>query len=173
MKRFLMLVAVAAVAGAMYVAAAPGSQRAAGPTAIQFAALKKQVAKLSKTVAALKKDEGKVKTLAIAEGQLLLACAKVAIPIDQYGDPTGQQGIAQGYRYSKVPVPTGAAGDANDVLTTGLDVAPSTDTGAAYFMVGDSTCSAQFGGTLREAAAKAGIRLPQASSQLPSFAAHR
>jgi hypothetical protein len=169
MKRFLMLVAVATVAGAMYVAAAPGSQQAVGPTAKQFAALKKQVAGLSKKLKALKTDETKVKTLAAAEGQLLLACAKGAIPIDQFGDSANQ---TQGYRYA----PAGKAGDPQltDVLTTGLDVAATTDTGAGYFMIGDSSCSAQFSsGTLRHAAAKAGVRLPQASSHLPSFAAHR
>jgi len=168
MKRFLILVAVAAVAGAMYVAAAPGSQRATGPTAIQFAALKKQVAGLSKKLKALKADETKVKTLAVAEGQLLLACAKGAIPIDQFGDSVNQ---TQGYRYA----PAGKAGDptTTDVLTTGLDVAATSDTGAGYFMIGDSSCSAQFNGTLRHAAARAGVRLPQASSHLPSFTAHQ
>jgi hypothetical protein len=54
MKRFLMLLAVAAVAGAMYVAAAPGSQQARGPTARQFKALKAQVAGLQKKVKSLK-----------------------------------------------------------------------------------------------------------------------
>jgi hypothetical protein len=48
MRQFLMLLGVAAVAGAMYVAAASGSQRSAGPTAKQFKALKTQVAALSK-----------------------------------------------------------------------------------------------------------------------------
>jgi hypothetical protein len=168
MKRFLVLVAVATVAGAMYVAAAPGSQRSTVPTTKQFAALKKQVAVLSKKLKALKTDEAKVKTLAVAEGQLLLACAKSAIPIDQFGDSVNQ---TQGYRYA----PAGkAAPTTSDVLTTALDVAATTDTGAGYFMIGDSSCSAQFSSaTLRHAAAKAGVRLPQASSHLPSFAAHR
>ncbi len=52
MKRFLMLLAVAAVAGGMYVAAATGSQQAKGPTAKQFKALKAQVAVLQKKVKA-------------------------------------------------------------------------------------------------------------------------
>lgn len=54
MRQFLMLVGVAAVAGAMYVAAASGSQQSAGPTAKQFNALKKQVATLSKTLKLVK-----------------------------------------------------------------------------------------------------------------------
>ena len=57
MKRFLMLVAVAAVAGAMYVAASPASQQAKGPTLKQFNALKKQVATLSKQVKTIVKPE--------------------------------------------------------------------------------------------------------------------
>jgi hypothetical protein len=48
MKRFLLLVGVAVVAGAMYVAASPASQQASGPTLKQFNALKKQVATLNK-----------------------------------------------------------------------------------------------------------------------------
>lgn len=61
MKRFLMLVGVAVVAAAMYVAASPASQQssASGPTLKQFNALKKQVAKLSKKLTAVK-DEADV-----------------------------------------------------------------------------------------------------------------
>ena len=54
MKRFLMLVGVAVVAAAMYVAASPAIQQSKGPTAKQFKALKAQVASLSKTVKAVK-----------------------------------------------------------------------------------------------------------------------
>src|SRR6476469_3512987 len=50
MKRFLMLVGVAAVAAAMYVAASPASQQSTGPTLKQFNALKKQVATMNKTL---------------------------------------------------------------------------------------------------------------------------
>jgi outer membrane murein-binding lipoprotein Lpp len=56
MKRFLMLVGVAAVAAAMYVAASPASQQATGPTAKQFNALKKQVATLSKKLKSTKSE---------------------------------------------------------------------------------------------------------------------
>lgn len=63
MKRFLMLVGVAAVAGAMYVAAASGSQQSSGPTAKQFKALKTQVAALSKK---LKSTQTDLNTLAFA-----------------------------------------------------------------------------------------------------------
>jgi hypothetical protein len=64
MKRFLMLVGVAAVAGAMYVAAAPGSRQSTAPTARQFNTLKRQVASLNKKLKLLTKDEKTVKTAA-------------------------------------------------------------------------------------------------------------
>ena len=48
MKRFLMLVGVAVVAAAMYVAASPAGQQSKGPTLKQFNALKTQVATLNK-----------------------------------------------------------------------------------------------------------------------------
>jgi hypothetical protein len=50
MKRLLMLVGVAAVAGAMYVAASPASQQSKFATEKQFLALKKQVATLNKNL---------------------------------------------------------------------------------------------------------------------------
>jgi outer membrane murein-binding lipoprotein Lpp len=61
MKRFLMLVGVAVVAAAMYVAASPASQQAKGPTAKQFRALKAQVATLAKK---LKTTQSNLNTLA-------------------------------------------------------------------------------------------------------------
>jgi len=71
MKRFLLLVGIAVVAGAMYVAAAPGGRQASPPTARQFAALKKQVASLNTKLKALTKDEKAVKTAAgLAVGYL-------------------------------------------------------------------------------------------------------
>lgn len=63
MSKFLMLVGVAAVAGAMYVAAASGSQQSGGVTAKQFKALKAQVATLSKKVKSTQSD---LNTLAFA-----------------------------------------------------------------------------------------------------------
>ena len=56
MRRFLMLVGVAAVAAAMYVAASPASQQSRGPTLKQFNALKKQVATLNKTLKTVKSE---------------------------------------------------------------------------------------------------------------------
>jgi len=156
MKRFLMLVAVATVAGAMYVAASPASQQSSGPTAKQFKALKKQVAALSKTVKA-------VKTLAVAEAGLLLACDQAAIPITQRGDAVGQ---TEGYQYRE--------NDGTTVtLATALDATSSTDPTAAFFPAGDTSCFTALGdGGLRHAAARAGVQLPHALLH-PSFATHR
>ena len=58
-----MLAGVAAVAGAMYVATASGSQQSRGPAAKQFKALKTQVATLSKK---LKTTQNDLDSLAVA-----------------------------------------------------------------------------------------------------------
>ena len=103
MKRFLMLVAVAAVAGAMYVAASPASQQSKGPTLKQFTALKKQVATLSK----------KLKTIgaeADAVGTIVGACYLTvnggtvsfeALPVSQRG--TNTTGYLFGTSLSSAP----------------------------------------------------------------------
>ena len=94
MKRFLMLVAVAALAGVMYVAAAPGGQQTT-PAAQQFAALKKKVAKLSKSLTALKKDEAKVKSGAAQAEAFLAQCfvSAGAVGVSQFGDANGTFGF--------------------------------------------------------------------------------
>ena len=56
MKRLLMFVGVAVVAAAMYVAASPASQQSKGPTAKQFASLKKQVSTMSKELKTVKAE---------------------------------------------------------------------------------------------------------------------
>ncbi|HJU37059.1 MAG TPA: hypothetical protein VJ716_06550 [Gaiellaceae bacterium] len=176
MKRFLMLVGVAVVAAAMYVAASPASQQAKGPTARQFKALKKQVTTLSKTVKTLKK-------LSAAEATELTDCVQAAIPIDQFGDPDGSlSGTAQGYDYGEGTFP-GTVGPTTGFFTTGLDVTSTSDTGAVWFVGAKASqtagslpaCATDLGesaSALRHAAAKAGIRLPHASMHAPSFRAH-
>ncbi|HEU5216874.1 MAG TPA: hypothetical protein VFU30_15205 [Gaiellaceae bacterium] len=109
MKRFLTLVAVAAVAGAMYVAAAPGSHQTTGPTAAQFARLKKQVATLNKNLTALKKDEKAVKAATIAAVDYIAGCFLDTngniehLGVTEFGDTT------TGYLFGTAPggVPTG------------------------------------------------------------------
>src|SRR5207248_7682130 len=94
MKRFWMLLGVAVVAGAMYVAAAPGSRQATGPTARQFAALKKQVALLNKKLTAPTNDEKVVKTTARAAVGFIRACCidtsrkTQNLPVTQFGATT-------------------------------------------------------------------------------------
>jgi hypothetical protein len=82
MKRFLMLVGVAVVAAAMYVAASPASQQAKGPTAKQFNALKKQVSTLSKTLKTVKAEavdaDGFVRSCILSSGAGVL-------PVNQFG----------------------------------------------------------------------------------------
>ena len=136
MKRFLMLVGVAVVAAAMYVAASPASQQS-GPTAKQFRALKAQVASLSKTVKTLKKKVND--------------CVQVAIPINQFGDNTTAQ--TEGYDYTQPP---------NTFFTTALDVTDPTDPGAAWFTgvlaSQRAACTTDLGeNILRHSLAKAGF----------------
>lgn len=154
-RRFLTLLAVAAVAGGMYAAAAPGRSLHAGPTWKQFTALQKQLT-------ALKKDEGKVKGLATLEAVLLATCIKTAVPIAQYGNPAGTP--PEGYEYTQ---------SGSTHLTTGLDVAPGSETGAVWFVGGDATCGQAVNPNgLRHDAAVLGISLPHAGMRT-SFAAHR
>ena len=175
MKRFLMLVGVGVVAAAMYVAASPASRQAKGPTAKQFKALKNQVASLSKTVKGLK-------TVVTAEGKVLTDCVKVAIPIDQFGNPQPTDASTpEGYDYGKGTYP-GNPADPVTGYTTGLDVSFTADTGALWVVGAPASqtsgtlppCATDLGeGALRHAAAKAGIRLPHVSTHAPAFTAHQ
>lgn len=171
MKRFLMLVGVAVVAAAMYVAASPASQQAKGPTAKQFKALKAQVTGLGHTVKGLK-------LVVAVEAKVLTDCVQVAVPINQFGDPDGSlSGTPQGYVYGRGAYP-GTPGDPLTAYTTGLDVTSTTDTGAAWFVgakgpTAGAACASDIGaGALRRAAARVGVRLPHASVRAPSFVAH-
>jgi hypothetical protein len=133
MKRFLMLVGVAVVAGAMYVAASPASRQAKAPTAKQFNALKKQVASLSKSLKALKADEAKVKTNATNAAGFIAGCListnAGALPINQFGTTT------DGFLFGS----PGAAGPATDTARTALDADSSTTPGA-FIQVVDPSC---------------------------------
>jgi len=137
MKRFLMLVGVAAVAGAMYVAAAPGSRQTSPPTARQFAALKKQVSWLSTKLKALTKDEKAVKQAAIAAVEYIGGCFLDStgnienLQVADVGDTT------TGFLFGTAGA-TGTPRSALDVNTPGLpplaylqEVTPACVTGAA------------------------------------------
>src|SRR5947209_14272435 len=105
MSRFLITLAAVVVAGAMYVAAAPGSQQA-GPTAGQFKALKKEVAKLQKQV---NNANDNVMALAFVMGHCMLSAT---LGVAQKGDPSN----APTYGYAFTPN-GGSPG-----LTTALDL---------------------------------------------------
>lgn len=129
MKRFLMLVGVAAVAAAMYVAASPASQQASGPTLKQFNALKKQVATLSKKLKAVKSE-------ADAAVTIIAACylkdngngtaSFLVMPVSQVGNST------TGYLF-------GTTGTATST-TSALNVTAS-GTPLAYLQEADPQCA--------------------------------
>jgi len=128
MKRFLMLVGVAAVAAAMYVAAAPGSQQASGPSAKQFSALKKEVASLSKSLKTVKAE-------ATAAAGYIATCLvsnnSGALPVNQFGD-TAHAVATFGYQY------TATAGGAV-TSRTALDI-DSSGTPGGFVQGVDPTC---------------------------------
>jgi hypothetical protein len=112
MTRFLTILAVAAVAGAMYVAAAPGGLRSTGPTAKQFKLLTRKVTQLQKEVTNLKKEADA--TFAV----LALCVIHEPVGVDQVGTSTG------GYLFGPPQItPTAVTATA----ITALDLAPSTE----------------------------------------------
>lgn len=140
MRRILMLTAVAAVAGAMYVAAASGSQQSAGPTAKQFKALKKEVSGLNKHVASLSASLKKAKAEADDAVSIIGGCylttsgssaAVAALPVAQFG------GAGDGYLFGSDTTHTERTaldvdtGTTNSVLAYLQEVNPSCVTGGA------------------------------------------
>ena len=126
MKRFLALVVAALLAVGLYAATAGGTEQAVTPA--QFAALKKQVAKLQKDVTTLKGFVGN--------------CLGYA-PVIQFGGDSD----TVGYRF-KQP-------DGSEILTSALDVAGQGETPEGYFATIDQQCITQhvhrtsLGGTAR------------------------
>jgi len=123
MKRFMLLVGVAVVAAAMYVAASGASGQASGPTAKQFAALKKQVVSLTKSLKQVKAEatdaDGFVRTCLVTQNSGV-------VPINRFGDPNG----TFGYQYFDGTQTTD---------TTALDVDGSANP-AAYIQGVDPSC---------------------------------
>jgi hypothetical protein len=157
-KRFLIVLAGVAAFGALYVAAAPGSQQA-GPTAKQFRALKAQVAKLQK-------DEGQVKNLAHAEAALLSDCMAISVPIDDFGDFVNNP-AQSGYTYTDPNLNSG-----DPFLTTALDVTADADPYALWITGGTSACGTDLNASLHKMARIAGIRLPAATHHFLHAARH-
>ena len=125
MKRFLMLVGVAVVAGAMYVAASPASQQSKGPTAKQFLALKKQVATLNKT---LKTVKAEANAAAGFIATCLVSTNSGVLPVNQFGT------TSNGYLFGPPGTPPTTA-----TARTALDVDQSTSPGG--FLQGvDPSC---------------------------------
>ena len=86
MKRFPLVLALVAVAGATYVATAPGSQTA-GPTARQFRALKSEVNHLKTQVNHVKTELGYAEEYELGLGDFLLTCMVHApIAVNSVGD---------------------------------------------------------------------------------------
>jgi hypothetical protein len=113
MKRFLGLLAVAALGAVIYVTAAPGGLQATGPTARQFAALKKQVQKLQKQVTTAKNDAE------ASLGVLALCVMHKPVGVDQVGTSTS------GYLFGP---PQTAPNAVTATASSALNLAPSTET---------------------------------------------
>ncbi|HKD94375.1 MAG TPA: hypothetical protein VKB43_06655 [Gaiellaceae bacterium] len=128
MKRFLMLVGVAVVAAAMYVAAGTASQQSNGVSVKQFKALQKQVASLSKELKTVKAEandaDGFVQTC-------LVSANSGVLPINDFGDPAGTFG------YQFVP-----SGGGPTIDTTALDVDLSNPFMGVYLQGVDPACIA-------------------------------
>ena len=112
MTRFLTFLAVAAIAGAMYVAAAPGGLRSSGPTAKQFKALTAKVTKLQKQVTNLKKEAD------ASLGIEALCILHQPVGVDQLGTSSS------GYLFGP---PQTAPNAVSAVATSALNLAPSSE----------------------------------------------
>jgi len=140
MKRFFTVLAAVALAGAIYVATAPGSQTE-GPTARQFNALKKQVAKLQK-------QENLVSNLALSEAGLLLSCMSQVHAVSQFGDPVNG---TYGFTYQDPNINTG-----NPYKRSALDYTANDDPNAVFVTGGDSSCYTEIHGALHRVGRLAG-----------------
>jgi hypothetical protein len=124
MTRFLTLLAVAAIAGVMYVAAAPGGLRSTGPTAKQFRALSKKVTKLQKQVTNLKKEADA--SLAIEA----LCILHAPVGVDQIGTSSS------GYLFGP---PQTAPSAVTATATSALNLAPTTESSPQHKFLGLNT----------------------------------
>jgi hypothetical protein len=123
MKRFSMLVAVAVVAAAMYVAASPASHQSSGPTARQFKALKKQVATLTKTLKTVKSEADTSYDISVC----IAGPGAGIVPVNQFGD------TSTGFVFGTANSTTG------QTARTALDLDPSNTPGALLIAV-DPAC---------------------------------
>jgi hypothetical protein len=141
MNRLLMLVGVAVVAAAMYVAASPASQQSKGPTAKQFKALQKKVTSLTKELKTVKPEAD------ISASYILTCLSSVsagsitinAMPVSRRGSSTS------GYWFGTTAAPPTSTTTALDI-----DTAAPTDVLQEF----DPSC---LSGALRHSAARSGI----------------
>lgn len=160
MTRFLTVLAAVALAGAIYVATAPGSQTAAGPTLKQFRALQTKVSRLQR-------DEKNVKQLVLTQAFLLADCMAHAQPIGQFGDNQPNPfDNTFGYTWTD-PAQNGGV----PWLETALDAASPADPGALWITGGGPACGTDIGASLRKLSRLAGIRVH--STALHSFTPRR
>jgi hypothetical protein len=146
MKRLLMLLGVAVVAAAMYVAASPASQQAKGPTAKQFRALEKKVTALGKSLKSVK-SEADAAVGIIGSCYLNVSGTSVSfkvMPVSQRGTPNTGPGFLYGTSGGSSP-------------TTALDITPVGP--QAYLQEVDPMCATATG--LRHGAVRLGRSLVQ------------
>jgi hypothetical protein len=117
MKRFLLVMAVAVVAGAMYDAASPASEQSRGPTARQFTALKKQVTKMSRILKTVKQQAQYARDYV---HECLASPEAGAMPVKEFGDAITH---TQGYQYYD---------GTKTYYTTALDLDTSSSTAAPF-----------------------------------------
>jgi hypothetical protein len=165
MKRFFTVLAAVALAGAIYVATAPGSQTVS-PTAKQFNALAKQFKALKLQVGKLQKDEAAVKQLAMTDALLLTDCMAHSVPIGQYGDDLHGFAGTFGYTYTDPALNGGAS-----FLAGALDLADPADPNAAWITYGSKACGTDLPNAVRKMSRLAGIHLH--SAPLHAFSTHR
>lgn len=149
MKRFVSVLALVVLSGAVYAAASSGAQQA-GPTAKQFNALKKTVTKLQKQVKSAQTDAD------TALGFLVQCVIKNPVAVDSVGSAT------DGYLFGAPQ----AAGTANaEAATTALNLAASTETSPQYRMYVVNTADSACVNAVNSAATLA-------STHFSTFAAH-
>lgn len=93
MKRFFMLVAVAVVASAMYVAVSPASPQSTATTARQLASLQKKVAKMSKVLKTVQRQAQYARDYV---HDCLRSTNAGAMPVSEFGDAVNH---THGYQY--------------------------------------------------------------------------
>ena len=145
MKRFLLALALVGVAGATYVATAPGSQTA-GPTAAQFRALKSEVNHLKTKVTNLK-------AVVVLDTILLSDCMASSAPIVRRGDWQTPTGPTWGYTFSNPAINSGTP-----FPETALDIANNGDSNPMWITGGGAQCGADVGTVGRKLAHLAGLR---------------